>query len=75
VKDKTSSTTNPKLKASILERMVILLWSLVWRHWLLDGHTGKYCKVVRVKGWRTALVDSPSKARMTITPMFKWEAR
>ena len=41
-------------------------WEIVWRRYL-DG-----CRVVRVCGWRTALVESDVGERSTITPLPKW---
>jgi hypothetical protein len=44
------------------------LFSKVWAHRLGDKDV-----VVRVKGWRTALIDKDGYTRMTITYMFWWE--
>jgi hypothetical protein len=56
-----------------LERLVSALWAVVWRRWLAPGD-----KVIRVKGWRTALIETRAGARQTITPLFSvgpWKAR
>jgi hypothetical protein len=58
----------PRHVAHWLDRMVSALWRWTWQHWLSDGD-----KVIRVKGWRTALVESRSGQRSTITPLFRWE--
>jgi hypothetical protein len=41
------------------------LWATLWSKWL-DGD-----KVVKVKGWRTAIVDGRGNRR-TISPCFLW---
>ena len=47
------------------------LFSIIWRRWLTDTFYGDYKKVVRIKGWRTALVESRKGGnRQTISPCF-----
>ena len=41
-------------------------WGLVWLRWMRGRH------VVKVKGWRTALVDDPRGQRSTMSPCFWW---
>lgn len=53
------------------------LWALVYRRWLWNDFYGTHDKVLRVIGWRTALVASVSKTgreagRRCITPCFWW---
>ena len=55
------------MRIMISNKVIIWLWSFVWRHWL-----DKDDRVVYVCGWRNALVDRPS-GRMRITPIFNWE--
>lgn len=45
------------------------LWSVVWWRWM-RGPGGHKRRVVRVKGWRTAVVESNLEMRVTITPCF-----
>ena len=52
-----------------VERLVIWLWSVVWSRWLIDCK-GSKMTVVKVKGWRTAIVESRCESRKTITPCF-----
>jgi hypothetical protein len=42
------------------------LWGLVWLRWMRGRH------IVKVKGWRTALVDDPMGQRSTVSPCFLW---
>lgn len=53
----------------LLNRLVIWLWATIWHRWLFDSRSNKM-RVVKVKGWRTALVESDWQARQTITPCF-----
>lgn len=56
------------------QRLLGWLWSAVWRRWMLDSR-GRKLRVVRVKGWRTALVEGYYGERQTITPcfsIFRW---
>lgn len=41
-----------------------IVWSLVFRRWLVG------CRVVRVVGWRTAIVEGDRVSRHRITPCF-----
>lgn len=43
------------------------LFALVYRKWLDKGD-----KVIRVKGWRTALIETRGGNRKTMTPIFWW---
>lgn len=49
--------------------MLLRLWALVWRRWM-TGCDGEQLRIVRVKGWRTALVEGNKTTRQTITPCF-----
>ena len=33
------------------------LFRLIYRRWLWDSHFKMYARIIKVKGWRTALVD------------------
>jgi len=48
-----------------VQKILIPIWSIVFKKWLDDR------KVVKVKGWRTALVEGEKVSRCTITPCFK----
>ena len=54
--------------------MIKIIFSFVWRKWLYDYHTGKQSKVIKVRGWRSALIDKPFGQRMGVTfCLFPWE--
>ena len=54
-----------------LERFVISIFTVIYRKYLKDQFTGKYSKIVEIKGWRTILIDTPVGQRIRITPLFK----
>ena len=56
----------------LLERLVINTMQFIYAWWLVDyvGDTKHKQTIVRVKGWRTFLVDGVS-GRKTVTPIFK----
>ena len=45
------------------------LWYWIYKKWLWDDFYKAYDKVIKVKGWRTAIVQNPT-GRKTITPCF-----
>jgi len=48
------------------------LWFKIYKRWLYHPSTGCYDKVIRVKGWRSALIEDKWGQRSTITPIFWW---
>jgi hypothetical protein len=46
------------------------LFSIIYRKWLWSSYSKTYSKVIRVKGWRTALIERDGYERSTITPIF-----
>ena len=58
-------------------RMINWIFSKIWRRRLKDDFTGRQYKVVKVTGWRTAIVDSPSGNRMhtTFLGVWKWQKK
>ena len=46
------------------------LFAWVWRRRLIDPWTQTPCRVVRVTGWRSCLLDTPSGQRARVT--FLW---
>lgn len=66
---------------SLLQRFLVPLFTFVWWNRLIEpipwDHTQKTFrrrKVIKVKGWRTALTDSPfGGQRSTVTFLFNWE--
>lgn len=46
-------------------RIFCWIWSLVWKKYIDNGW-----RVIKVKGWRTALIDDSHGQRKTITPCF-----
>lgn len=53
--------------------LLVKAFSKIWSKRLHDDFTGKQCKVIQVRGWRTCLLDTPSGCRQTVTFMFKFE--
>jgi hypothetical protein len=54
--------------------MLNKIFAYVWYNRLTDWHTGKQSKVIKVRGWRSALIDTPSGQRMGIMfCLFPWE--
>jgi len=52
-------------------KIIRWLWALIYRKYLWDYHYKSYSKVIRVKGWRTALIEMPKvRYRKTISPCF-----
>jgi hypothetical protein len=48
------------------------IFSIVYRRWLWCEFTQRHDRVIRVKGWRTAIVESAGKRRHTMSPCFLW---
>jgi len=64
---------------SLLNLLVIRTFAFIWKrrlhgknYWPYQENTNQYAKVVRVKGWRTALIDPPCSGRVTNTFMFRF---
>lgn len=55
----------------MIEKIKNHLWAIVWYRWMTTA-SGHRRTVVKVKGWRTAIVDSKVERRQTITPCFKF---
>ena len=73
----------PPAVGSLLDRRVgrhpllCWLWARVYRRWLWNDFYGTHDKVLRVIGWRTALVSSVTKtgretSRRCMMPCFWW---
>jgi len=60
--------------SSCFQRIVIPPFSLVWWKYLYDYHTDKQSRVIRVRGWRSALIETPNKTRISVTfcPFYFW---
>ena len=54
---------------TIVGGIINLLWGFVWHRWMFACN-GDRRRVVRVKGWRTAVVESRYESRQVITPCF-----
>jgi hypothetical protein len=50
----------------LLDYLVKMAFSLIWWKYLHDYHTGRQSKVIKVRGWRSALIDTPSGQRMSV---------
>jgi hypothetical protein len=48
----------------------IKIFTWIWRNRLKDAY-GDDAKVIKVKGWRTALVDGSYGSRQTVTFLFR----
>lgn len=53
----------------MINKFLCFLFSKIYKKWLFDSFSGKYWKPIKVKGWRTALVDLNGR-RQTTTPCF-----
>lgn len=53
-------------------KVLVWLFSKVWKRRLLDTWTKKPCKVVKVRGWKSALIDRPCGSRETVTFITYW---
>jgi len=42
------------------------IFSVVWKNRLYDCHTGEQSKVIKVRGWRSALIETPVGQRMSV---------
>jgi hypothetical protein len=51
-------------------KFIIWIWWKIYKKWLYVSFYKKYSTVIKVKGWRTALVEDAGKHRSTITPIF-----
>jgi hypothetical protein len=59
----------------MLQRFLVPLFTFVWWSRLFDEEPGAHMyrsHVVKVKGWRTALIDAPG-GRRSVMFMFWWE--
>ena len=54
------------IQLTVQSRTVHWLFTQLWAHRLTDDWTGKPCTVVRIKGWRKALVRTPGGNRYTV---------
>ncbi len=50
-----------------------ILFSIIYRKWLWNDFHKNYDKVIIVRGWRLALVDSKCGGRRTMSPVFWFE--
>jgi len=48
------------------------LFALIYKKWIYYENCGRYAKIIKVKGWRTALIETPYGERMTVSPCFWW---
>jgi hypothetical protein len=53
-----------------MKKVVNVIWALIWRKWLWNSYDQDYEKVIKVKGWRTAIVQDKSAHRRSISPCF-----
>ena len=55
-----------------MNKLLNLAWGILWHKYLIwDWHiiygSTKMCKVIKVKNWRTAIIDKPDGQRETWT--------
>ena len=60
-----------------MKKIAIMVLSIIYRRWLWDEECGTYSRIIRVKGWRTMLIEKTTKRgtpgqRLTISPCFWW---
>lgn len=65
----------PRFVAPLLQSGLCRLYALVYRRWLWSDFYQKHARVIRVRSWRTALIEEVGRsgkpaARKTITPCF-----
>ncbi len=48
------------------------LYSKIWARWLWNDYHQCYDKVIKVKGWRTARIETKSGARSLKSPCFSF---
>jgi len=57
-----------------IKKLSILIFSFIWRYRLKGIHwhpKATYpAKVIKIKGWRTAIIDPPLGSRRTVTFLF-----
>ena len=56
------------MHALLLIRILAFFWALAWRHRLEPGD-----RVIKVRGWRTALIENQWGDRLTVTWLFRFE--
>ena len=54
----------------VMQKVLCFFWCKVYRRWLWNDFHQEYDKVIFVKGWRTALVETKCDQRRTMTPIF-----
>lgn len=67
----------PALAGGAVTWFFNFIFRIVYRRWLWDKSNGTYSRVIRVKSWRTALIERVTKRgtpgqRWTISPCFWW---
>jgi hypothetical protein len=45
------------------------IWSIIWMHWLWNPIKHRYNTVIKVKGWRTAVIEDGDE-RSVMSPCF-----
>jgi len=48
-------------------KLTRFLWSVIWDKWLWNSYYHDYFTVVKVKGWRTAIVEYRGIEKHTMT--------
>lgn len=48
------------------QKILKKIYSVIWRKYLLDGLTGEYCTVIKVRSFRGALIETPFGQRQGI---------
>jgi len=55
----------------MIQKLLCWLYPIFYSKWLTDT-SGENSKVIKVRGWRTALIETRWGTRMTITICFWW---
>lgn len=53
------------------QRVLCWLFAIIYRRWLWDDWCGKPATVIKVRGWRTAIIQIAGQRR-TMTACFWW---
>jgi len=57
--------------SELWSKIIKTIYSFVYRKWLWNEHSRSYDKVLEVKGWRTARIETKSGQRYVTSPCFK----
>lgn len=56
----------------LIQKPIIKIYTWVWKKYLWNEHHQNYDKVLEVKGWRSARIETLGKTRYLKSPCFKF---